>query len=342
MAVVDVLSSLLNDVRADGALFGQSVLRPPWSVRFAQRAPLTMVLMVQGRSWLLTGEDVPVPLGVGDVAIVVGDAPFALADEPDTALPPRYVVRDPGHAGEVDPADGHQVLADPRLGVRTCDDPAPEDGSAVVLVGSYRVAGPVSDRLLGALPRLVLVPDEGDLCPVMDLTFAEIGRDMPGQQAVLDRLLDLLLLTTLREWFDRPEAQPPAWYRALGDPIVGLALRLIHEAPAYPWTVAALAAEAGVSRATLARRFTELVGDPPMTYLTTWRLTVAADLLRRTDATVDAIARQVGYVSGYGLSVAFKRVLGSRPSDFRGTTRLQEVVTRSHPLQTGSASITLM
>jgi AraC-like DNA-binding protein len=136
---------------------------------------------------------------------------------------------------------------------------------------------------------------------------------------VLDRLLDLVLLTTLREWFDQPEAEPPGWYRALGDPVVGPALRQIHDAPATPWTVARLAREVGVSRATLARRFADLVGEPPMSYLTSWRLSLAADLLQRTDQTVDSIARQVGYVSGYGLSVAFKRVLGARPSDYRAT-----------------------
>ena len=315
---MDALSSLLNDVRADGALFGQSVLRPPWSVRFAQGASLTMVVMVQGRGWLVTGEDAPVPIDVDDVAIVVGEVPFVLADEPDMALPPRHVVRGAGHPDD--------ALTDPRLGVRTCAEPAPPDGSAVVLVGSYRVDGPISARLLGALPRRVVVRYDTDACPLMDLAFAEIGRDVPGQQAVLDRLLDLLLLTTLREWFDRPEAQPPAWYRALGDPIVGPALRLVHALPSEPWTVAKLAADVGVSRATLARRFTELVGEPPMAYLTTWRLTLAADMLRRSDTTVDAIARRVGYVSGYSLSVAFKRVLGARPSDYRPASGGRAVV----------------
>jgi AraC-like DNA-binding protein len=84
--------------------------------------------------------------------------------------------------------------------------------------------------------------------------------------------------------------------------------------------VAALAAEASVSLATFARRFTELVGEPPMSYLTGWRLSLAADLLQRTDATVEAVARQVGYESGFGLSVAFKRVHDTRPSDLRAAS----------------------
>ena len=107
----------------------------------------------------------------------------------------------------------------------------------------------------------------------------------------------------------------PAWYRALGDPVVGRALRVLHEEPARAWTVDTLAAQAAVSRATFARRFTELVGESPRAYLTRWRLSLAADLLQATDLTVEAVARKVGFQSGFGLSVAFKRVHGTRPSD---------------------------
>jgi AraC-like DNA-binding protein len=306
------MSHLLNDVRAEGALFGQSIMRSPWSVRFVDRSPLTLVIMVQGQAWLTVGDDDPVAVQVGDGAIVVGDEPFSIAESPDGNGAAHQVEHGPDGCAA---ADGSVVRADLKSGVRTCLEPG--DESAVVLTGSYHVGGRVSARLLGALPRLVVVRGDGGICPALEMTLAELGRDEPGQQAVLDRLLDLLLLTMLRKWFERPDVVPPAWYRALGDPVVGASLKLVHDAPERPWTVATLAAEVGVSRATLARRFTELVGEPPMAYLTAWRLSLAADLLRRTDATVDAIARQVGYVSGYGLSVAFKRAYGIRPSDHR-------------------------
>ena len=310
---MDELSYLLNDVRGEGALFGQSIMRSPWSVSFADGSPLVLVVIVQGRAWIDAGEGGPVDIGVGDVAIVVGDQPFAIADSPDADRPSHRIV---AGADRCLAADGNILRADLRQGVRTCDDPG-DDGAAVVLTGSYRVGGSVCARLLRALPRVVVVRDEGASCPALDMTFAEIGRVAPGQQAVLDRLLDLLLLTTLREWFELPGVVPPAWYRAMGDPVVGAALRLVHDEPAEPWTVASLADAVGVSRATLARRFTDAVGEPPMAYLTSWRLSLAADLLRNTDATVDAIARRVGYASGYGLSVAFTRVYGVRPRDHR-------------------------
>lgn len=309
---MDTLTSLLHGVQADGAIFGRSVMSPPWSVRFEDRTPLTLVAMLHGEGCLLPDGHAPVRLGHGDVAIVKGPAPFTIADDPATRTPPLYVVHGPDHCTT---ADGEDLDDDIWLGVRTCGEAL--DGPAALLTGSYRVDGRVSERLVSALPRVLVVPDEGELRPVMDLTVAEIERDDPGQQAVLDRLLDLLLLSTLREWFKRPEACPPGWYRALGDPVVGRALRLLHEEPARPWTVAALAAETAVSRATFARRFTELVGEPPMSYLTGWRLSLAADLLQRTDAKVEAVARQVGYESGFGMSVAFKRVYGTRPSDHR-------------------------
>jgi AraC-like DNA-binding protein len=151
----------------------------------------------------------------------------------------------------------------------------------------------------------------------MDILAAEVGQDAPGQQVMLNRLLDLALIATLRAWFARPEADVPGWYRAHSDPLVAPALRHIHDDPARPWTVAGLAVAAGASRAAFARRFTALVGQPPMTYLTHWRLDLAADLLRKGDVTVDVVARQVGYANAFALTVAFKRVRGITPRQHR-------------------------
>ncbi|MDX2393656.1 AraC family transcriptional regulator [Streptomyces sp. DK15] len=320
---MDALASLLYEVRSDGALFSRNVLAPPWSVRFADRTPLTLLTMLRGSGWILPGDgdgdgdgDGPVALAEGDVAVVVGPEPFTIADEPDPAARPLYVRHGPDHCTT---ADGEEVRDDVILGLRTCGNTA--DGPHVLLTGSYQVGGSVSERLLSALPRVLVVRHDGEPGPILDLTALEVGRDDPGQQAVLDRLLDLLLLATLREWFACPESDPPGWYRALGDPVAGKALRLMHDRPARPWTVAALAEEAGVSRATFARRFGELVGRPPMAYLAGWRLALAADLLARTDATVESIARQVGYRSAFGLSVAFQRVHGTRPSEHRAAVR---------------------
>ncbi|MEV0621829.1 AraC family transcriptional regulator [Nonomuraea sp. NPDC050404] len=122
--------------------------------------------------------------------------------------------------------------------------------------------------------------------------------------------------TVARPLSHRPEPIRPApGYRALADPRIGRALRLMHDRPAHSWTVASLGAEAGMSRATFARRFADLVGQPPLVYLTEWRMTLAADLLRRPGATVASVARKVGYADGFAFSNAFKRVRGVPPSD---------------------------
>ena len=200
------------------------------------------------------------------------------------------------------------------LGTRTWGNDA--GGSTTLLVGTYEGDGEIGGRLLRALPRLLVLPAGQLDSPLVPLLGAEIGKDEPGQEAVLDRLLDLLLIAVLRAWFARPDARAPGLVRGLGHPVVGPALRLLHE-PARPWTVAALAAETGVSRALLARRFAELVGEPPMAFLAGWRLALAADLLRDPQTTLAAVARQVGYGSPYALSTAFKRVRGVSPREHR-------------------------
>ena len=143
-----------------------------------------------------------------------------------------------------------------------------------------------------------------------------MARDEPGQEAVLDRLLDLLAHRRAAGVV-RPRRAPRRWYRAHSDPVVGRALRLLHHNPAHPWTVAELASQVGLSRAALARRFTELVGEPPMTYLTGWRLALAADLLREPGSTLGAVADEVGYSSPFALSTAFKRQRGMSPQQYR-------------------------
>lgn len=312
MARVDVLANLMNEVRSSGALFGRTLMESPWAVRFADGAPLTLVTMLRGSGWIIPDDAAPVRLAAQDIALVVGGGHFTMTDDASMNTAPCYVVHGPDHCTT---SDGQPIGADVMLGPRTCGES--RDSPNVLLSATYRVQGRISERLLSGLPPLVLVPCHGQPCPLLDVTTTEIDRDEPGQQAVLDRLLDLLLLSTLREWFALPEASAPPWYRAWGDPVVGQALRAIHEDPARPWTVASLAREADVSRATFARRFTELLGEPPMAYLTTWRLSLAADLLQRTDATVESIARQVGYSSAYALSGAFKRSFGTRPSQHR-------------------------
>lgn len=307
---MDALTDLLNAARAEGSLFGQTYLTAPWSLRFVDGAPLSLVTMARGDGWVVPHTGEPVRLNTGDVAIVTGVEPYTVADIPDT--PTQVLVHPNDHCTGPDGASLDEML---RLGVRTCGFGFA--GPSLLVTGTYQVSGAVSRRLLDALPPVLVVAAEDVRCPMVEVALSQLSVDEPGQQVILDRLLDVMLVTALRAWFTRPNADDPGWYRALADPIVGPALSLLHDNPAHPWTVEALADKVGVSRAAFARRFRTIVGEAPMTYLTGWRICLAADRLRDSEDTVDAIARRVGYANSFALSVAFKREHGVSPTAYR-------------------------
>ncbi|PZS29078.1 MAG: AraC family transcriptional regulator [Pseudonocardiales bacterium] len=307
---MDAVAGLLNGPRAQGAFLLRSSMMAPWSLRIQDEAPLTLVAVVEGSAWVVPHHGRPVQLHSGDIAILRGPDPYTFADDPSTA--PRAVI----HPGQRCTTPGGEPLSEMRdLGVRTWGNSP--DGATVLLTGTYQELSEICRPLLDSLAALVVLEREEWDTPLVALLADEIVKDEPGQAAVLDRLLDLLLIAVLRAWFARPETEPPAWYQAHSDRVVGLALRLLQDEPAHPWTVAELARATNVSRAALARRFTELVGEPPMAYLAGWRLALAADLLREPDATVGAVAKRVGYGSSFALSAAFKRVRGISPSEHR-------------------------
>ncbi|GAA2668117.1 MULTISPECIES: AraC family transcriptional regulator [Actinosynnema] len=245
---MDVLTTLLDAPGAHRAFVVRSLLDPPWSVRVAARAPLTVLAVVRGEAWVRPDGAAPQRIAEGDVAVLRGPAPYTVADDP--ATPPSAVVL-PG--GRTTTPDGGEL--------RWEWDGAPgqeSDGSVVLLSGVYRFADGTGAPLT-ALPRLVVVPS-ARLAPPTGVIDGAAG---PAERAP-DRLVDLMLVSALRSWFD-------GGGRARADPEVALALRLLHADPAHPWTVAELAAGAGVSRAALAKRFTESVGEPPMAYLASLR-----------------------------------------------------------------------
>ncbi|TDE94993.1 AraC family transcriptional regulator [Occultella glacieicola] len=319
---MDALTGLLDGPRARGAFLMRSLMEPPWAIRIRDEAPLTVVVMTKGTAWILPDAGEPVRLDAGDLALVRGPESYTVAEPPEA---PIGVYINPGQHCQA--PDGRSLEEEMLLGVRTWgNDPA---AATEVITGAYGVDGEVSQRLLDVLPTIIVIRagDPASPATLTGLIREEIIKDDPGQDVVLDRMLDLLLIAVLRNWLGRPEANPPAWYTASSDPMVGHALRLLHNNPDHPWTVAGLAAECGVSRAAFARRFTELVGQAPMAYLTDWRLTMAADLLREPDATVAAVARRVGYASPFAFSSAFKRVRGISPQRHRTGAALAGVGT---------------
>ncbi|MET9480273.1 AraC family transcriptional regulator [Streptomyces sp. NPDC006638] len=322
---MDVLAGLLDGPRARGAFLLRMVMEPPWSVRIEDRAPLCLMCVTRGEAWIVPDDGgEPIHLRPGDVAIARGPDPYTAAGDPATT--PRALI---GPGGVCHTLEGEPLAQSMRLGVRTWGNAS--DGATTMLIGTYQMDGEVSRRLLDALPALIHLPADAWNGPLMPVLDDEISRDEPGQSVVLDRVLDLMLIAVLRAWFSRPGAEAPGWYRAMADPSVGNALRLLQSDPAQPWTVASLATACGVSRAGLARRFTDLVGEPPMAYLTGWRLALAADLLRGSDVTVEAVARKVGYSGSFALSTAFKRVRGVSPQEYRAGAAAQPPAPDSLP-----------
>ncbi|GAA5141398.1 AraC family transcriptional regulator [Pseudonocardia adelaidensis] len=187
------------------------------------------------------------------------------------------------------------------------------DAGASLLVCGYRSRGS-GVRLAGALPPSAVVPpDDADCVTLLEL----LDRGCERPAVVQDRLLDWLLTCTLHAWFATRAPEEPGWFAALADPVVGPALEALHAEPARRWTVEELAARGGAGRATFAKRFRDLVGEAPLSYLRSRRMTLAAEYLADPDVTVGAVARRVGYADAFTFSAAFKRERGVAPSTVR-------------------------
>ncbi|MFB9661154.1 AraC family transcriptional regulator [Glycomyces mayteni] len=298
---MDPLSDMLRGIRADGASATRAALEPGWRIGFPDRAPLTLITLVHGGARLVLADGTEHPLRPGSTALVRDTEPFHLVDRdaPPGATGPAYLV------SCFDPDADCEPKRDPH-------------GPTALVVGAYRDLRPRHERLMRTLPKaLVLDDDPVDVLwlKVLDDAMARSGG--PGGGALVDRVLDWGLVCTLSCWFDLQGAEAPAWYRGVLDPVTGPAIEAMHRDPAARWTVDALAAEARVSRAHFAKRFTAVMGRPPLGYLAEWRMSLAEDLLTDPEIPVSAVARQVGYADPFAFSTAFKRLQGMSPRAFR-------------------------
>ena len=194
---------LLDGPRARGRVPAALDMDPPWSLRIEDEAPLTLVAVVRGEAWIVPDDGEPVRLAAGDVAIVRGPEPTPSPTTRPRA--PQAVIHPGQRCTTPDGAGASREMMD--LGVRTWGNAA--DGATVMLTGTYQLDGEVSRRLLRALPPLLVLRATSGTARSIPLLADEIVKDEPGQEAVLDRLLDLLLIAVLRAWFARPEADAP-------------------------------------------------------------------------------------------------------------------------------------
>lgn len=294
--VVDVLSDAVMAMRTGRPHSARVRRSAPFGRRFPPVSGAGFHVVLQGSCWLLPPDGDPIALAPGEVVFLPRGSAHGLTDDPSTPTVETTV-----------------SLAE----VRPDDDDA--STATIMVCGAYLLDQTRPHPLFGELPDVIHLSARAGRHPALratlDLLDMELEQVRPGSGAMVPALLDLLLLHVLRAWFD--EQVTGGWVAALRDPAVGAALSALHHEPSRQWTVAELASHAGLSRAAFARRFATLVGQPPLTYLTWWRLTLAAGLLRGSDTPLSTVARQIGYTSEFAFAHAFKRQYGQPPGRFR-------------------------
>ncbi len=330
----DALSDLLRAVRLRGALFYYVEGAAPWVAESPPAAEIISAILpgsehmigfhgvVSGSCWAALARESPIRLEEGDIVFFPqGDA--------------HVMSSAPGMRGA---ASGRDLYFSPR---------PPQLPYALSLRGAQvttaRLDGGGRDRttlacgflgfearpfnpLLDSLPRVLPIPgkslgQDSWVKTFMRAVVLESNRRRPGGEAVLERMSEMLFVEALRTYIDSQPPERTGWLAGMRDPGVGRALALLHERPGEPWTLEALSREAGLSRSSLHERFTRFLGQPPMQYLTRWRMQLAAGILRDTDAKLVEVSLDLGYESEAAFSRAFKREVGASPGAWRRAKR---------------------
>ena len=301
----DVVSDMLETMRFTTLLFGRFELGAPWAIRLPKKANASFYVLARGSMRLqVDGLEQPLRVSAGDVVLVPQGSAHVLDDGSRRAPALRDFLPAEQLRGSLLPL---------RLGG--------EGPLSTLITGCFRFSAGVHSPLLSTFPPVIhLSAHDVRVAPwlasTVQLITSESGDPGPGSAIVLGRLADVLLVRALRAQASTASAGA-AGLRALADPSIGAALGLMHGRLVEPWTVERLAAAVGQSRSGFAARFHALVGEPPLQYLTRWRMTKAAQWLRETNDTLPQIAERVGYVSAVAFNKAFKRYHGLGPGAYR-------------------------
>ncbi|MEM7092058.1 MAG: AraC family transcriptional regulator [Actinomycetota bacterium] len=298
---VPAIGEALRYIQMSGLFYCPSELTEPWGLELPPMPDCVWFHAVLGGDATLevegeirklrTGDLVLVPHGTGHRAWGIDEAPTPSVFD----LPHDYVT------------DQYAVLRHGGGGDRTD-----------IVCGGIRLEHPAARQLVASLPPIIHIEGARStradwMRATLELMAEETQLARPGGEAVVSRLCDIVVIQAIRTWIERDPAAQTGWLGALRDEQIGAAIARVHRNPERDWTVAMLADEVAMSRSAFAARFTELVGEPAMRYVTRWRMHVALDLLQRTDSNVAAVASEVGYDSEAAFSRAFKRVIGVSP-----------------------------
>jgi AraC-like DNA-binding protein len=330
----DTLSDLLRAVRLRGAVFYYIEGASPWVAEAPAAREIIPAIMpgaehmiefhgiLEGSCWGAIAGESPIRLETGDVILfpqgdahVMSSAPGLRAPSVDTGLyfSPR-------------PPQLPYSLSMKEAEVTTAHLDGGGSDRSTVICGFLGLDARPFNPLLAALPRVLRVsgstlgPDSW-VTTFMRAVVAESNAKRPGGEAVLERMSEMLFVEVLRRHIDSLPAEQTGWLAGMRDPAVGRALSLIHDKPSEGWTLERLGEAVGLSRSSLHERFVHFIGQPPMQYLTQWRMQVAAGLLRGTNAKLIEVALDVGYESEAAFSRAFKRVAGESPGAWRKAKR---------------------
>lgn len=301
----DILGDLLGSLRLTTLVYGRMELGAPWGLRFPNlsNAASLCVIVRGGAQLTVDRSEQSTMLSAGDVALLPNGG--------------AHVLRD-GKGGPLHELGSEQCrrstgTAPVRLGGK--------GAQTTLLAGAFRFGSTPRSPLLETLPPVIHIAASAAsaspwLSSTVQLLIAESASRSPGGTVVVSRLVDILLVQALRTFIMTTNCQESG-LRALGDPPIGRALQLIHERPSESWTVEGLARAVGLSRSAFAARFSRLVGEAPLEYVSRWRMTKAAELLRESGLSMRAVAERAGYRSEAAFSRAFKRHEGTAPATYR-------------------------
>lgn len=301
---MDILTDVLNTLELKGWLSSRRELIGPWRYDFAASPDSVFHVLSFGGAYLqLEREAKPIRVEDGDVVLFPTGRPHSLYDDPTSPLT-RLVHLD------YNPKRGYQLEA------REGDGP-----KLLLLCGAFHFEYPNDFPLLNRLPELIHIRGvqgrmEQGFADIMGLIARESASPKPGAEVMLRRLSELFFIQVIRLWIDQQAQASVGWVGALRDQPISAALGLIHQSPERTWQVKELAEAAGLSRSAFSARFTELVGEPPLTYLTRWRMLRATRLLKN-EVRTESIAEMLGYESEAAFRKAFKREIGIPPAQYR-------------------------
>ncbi|MBC7842879.1 MAG: AraC family transcriptional regulator [Gemmatimonadaceae bacterium] len=313
---MDPLSDVLRAVRLTGAFFFLVEARFPWSVSAGAAAELvprvlpntehliSYHVLMSGICWAGVAGEEPVRMEAGDVIVFPHGDPHCVSGSEGSAVGPVQNGVPDRHLHTVHIGEGTGARATFVCGFLGCDA-RPYNPLLAALPRCLHARG-VATGWLGEFPRQAV---------------AESRRGSAGGATMLTRMAELMFVEVVRRHLDALPQQQVGWLAGLRDPIIGPALTELHRRPAHQWTLAELASEVATSRSVLAERFSQVIGIPPMQYLTHWRLQLAAEQLASCSTTVAAVGTRVGYESEAAFSRAFKRATGESPGTWRRMRR---------------------